>query len=102
MFSSLLFGAASEHEHFYSRDVLNGSRTVPKRADSWAFVFLLRRRERDPNKKCATSEGGVCFVVVSQNFKNEQTTDDALFGRERDIFTKFFDIHLESKKCKIK
>ena len=37
-----LFGAANEHEHFYSRDALNGSRrTVSKRADSWAFVFFF-------------------------------------------------------------
>ena len=52
MFSSLLFGAASEHEHFYSRDALNGSRrTVSKRADSWAFVFFFLLEEDDEEEK---------------------------------------------------
>lgn len=47
-----LFGAASEHEHFYSRDALNGSRrTVSKRADSWAFVFFFLLEEDDEEEK---------------------------------------------------
>ena len=79
-----LFGAASEHEHFYSRDALNGSRrTVSKRVDSWAFVFFFLLEEDDEEEKESQTksvprvkEECVLEVVVRVKTLKKERTDD--------------------------